>query len=125
MAALAKMRILVVEDHADTAASLSLLLSHAGATVEVSANGKDCLSLVDEFRPDVILLDLGLPGMSGLEVAREVRCIRHSPLLVALTGFAHQQYRDEAGAAGIEHFLVKPCAIDDLLAVLGGLKNCA
>lgn len=123
MAALTKLRILIVEDHADTAESLSLLLRHSGATVEVSKDGFSCLSLLDEFRPDVILLDLALPGMDGLEVARTVSLRQRAPAIVALTGYADPQRRHQAAEAGIRHFLAKPYALRELIATLLDLQK--
>jgi CheY-like chemotaxis protein len=92
-----------------------------GHIVEYAINGYVALDVARRFRPDFALLDLGLPGMDGFEVCRQ---IRHDPSLqscrvVALTAFSQQEYRERAAQAGCELFLVKPVDVKVLEHLLG------
>jgi CheY-like chemotaxis protein len=119
--ALEDLRILVVDDNHDAADTLCTLLTAFGATVSVAYSGRDALENVESFEPDVTLLDIGMPGMDGYEVARRIRADgRHEDmLLIALTGWGQEKDRRRSRAAGIDHHLVKPPDIGvlkDLLA---------
>src|SRR5438105_4057607 len=83
------LRILIVEDNIDSAVSMAILLRMYDHAVEIAANGPIALEKVRMDKPDVVLLDLGLPGMSGYDVARQlsVRRPRKTPLLIAVTGY--------------------------------------
>jgi len=117
-------RILVVDDNRDAAQSLGLLLKVLGAEVRIEFNGPDALTAMDAFRPAVVLLDIGMPGMDGLEVARQ---IRERPefrgtTLIALTGWGQEDDRRRSQLAGFDHHLTKPAdvtAIEGLLDSLG------
>ena len=103
-------RILVVDDVIDTANSLAELLELMGHEVKAAYDGVTALKLAQDFRPDVILLDIGLPGISGFEVARQ---IRHNPALegvalVALTGYGQDEDRRQAEEAGFDRHFTKP-----------------
>ncbi|MCA9737796.1 MAG: response regulator, partial [Gemmatimonadetes bacterium] len=113
-------RILVVDDNADAGQTLATLLGLRGHVTQSVADGTDALRAVDSFRPDVVLLDLGMPGMDGLEVARRLRAARqgHDLLLVALTGWGQDEDRRRSRAAGFDAHLVKPVDVTDLEAVL-------
>jgi len=105
------LRVLVVEDDRDGAESLRQLLLLNGHTAEVAHNGPGALKLLGQFQPDVVLLDIGLPGaMDGLEVARQVgvRPDGTAPLLVALTGRGNDEDRRRSQLAGIHLHMVKP-----------------
>ena len=110
-AALPRRRILVVDDNVDAAKSLARLLTRLyGQEVRVAHDGPAALAAAGEFRPEVVLLDIGLPGMDGYEVARR---LRERPefeetLLVALTGWGQEADRERSRAAGFDHHLVKP-----------------
>lgn len=108
-------RILIVEDNSDSARSLGLLLELAGHKTFVAHEGPTALKMAREHRPDVVVLDIGLPGMSGYEVA-EVLSRESDALLIAMTGYAED---DKARQAGFHHYLVKPFERDALLALLG------
>ena len=115
-------RILVVDDNRDAADMLSALLSRLGATVAVAYGGSAALVEVDNFRPDAVLLDIGMPEMDGYEVARRIRA-EHSddaPQLIALTGWGQDQDYRRSELAGFDHHLVKPPNIDHLRSLLGG-----
>jgi CheY-like chemotaxis protein len=114
------LRILVVDDLVDTADSLAALLRIEGHAPRVAFRGNEALAEAEAFLPHVLLVDIAMPGMSGLEVARRVR---HLPgldniLIVATTAFDGEEIRGLASAAGIEHFLVKPYDTDALLALI-------
>ena len=103
-------RILVVEDNADSADGLATLLRLDGHVVRTEHDGPSAVAAAGDFRPDVILLDIGLPGMSGYEVAR---ALRRDPgvagaMLVAVTGYGQEEDRARSRAAGFDHHLVKP-----------------
>ena len=116
-------RIMVVEDHPDAAESLALLLELLGHRVRVFSEGGAALEAAHADPPDVMVVDIGLPGIDGYEVARRVRrdpVLRHA-VLIALTGYGCDDDRRESRAAGFDHHLVKPvepCALEDLVARL-------
>jgi CheY-like chemotaxis protein len=118
------LRVLVVDDNQDTAESLAALLLLKRHDVRTAYDGPTALQEAFEFRPDVLLLDLGLPGMSGYEVARLLREHEHlqDAVLIAVTGWGQDGDRRRTQEAGFRHHLVKPVApaeIDRLLAGLG------
>jgi CheY-like chemotaxis protein len=111
-------RILVVDDNADAAATVALLLDLEGHETRVAHAGEAALLEAEEFQPEVVLLDLGLPGLSGLEVARRLREQAPRPeslRLVALTGWGSEDDRRQAWEAGFDRHLVKPVELDKLL----------
>jgi CheY-like chemotaxis protein len=116
----AGLRILVVEDQADTAATLALLLRMEGHEVQVAPDGPAAVGAVQTAPPDVLLLDIGLPGMSGWEVARWVteQPAKKRPLLVAITGYGREEDRRRSEEAGIDLHLVKPVDPEKLLGLL-------
>ncbi len=114
--------ILVVDDSQDAAQMLSLLLEEMGHHVRTAYDGPAALKLVENFRPDVIFLDIGLPGMDGFQLAvkfREVPDLKHI-VLVALTGYGDEKHRRLSKEAGIDHHIVKPIDIDGLESTLEG-----
>jgi signal transduction histidine kinase len=115
-------RILVVDDNVDAAESLADLLQAGGHEVRTAYNGPSCLELAVNYQPEVVLLDIGLPGMDGYEVARRLRQI--PPLadvtLVALTGYGQKEDVARAKAAGFDSHMVKPVDADPLFGLLEG-----
>ncbi len=116
----ARSRILIADDNRDAAESLSMLLELNGHDVRVAHLGSAALSLAQAFRPDVALLDIGMPDLSGYEVAQ---ALRREPWgqgiqLVALTGWGQERDRQEAFAAGFNHHLTKPVDPDQLEAFI-------
>ncbi len=114
------LRVLVVEDCPDTRKSLTRLLGLWGHTVQSAPNGQAALDMVDTSRPDVILLDLGLPGLNGYEVARRLRSREdlEQPLVVSLTGYGRAEDRAQALDAGCDLHWIKPAepeALEQLL----------
>ncbi len=104
------LRILVVDDNVDAAEALAALLEISGHATWLAHTGQDALSVAAEQRPDVLLLDIGLPGIDGYEVARRIRADRSvpQPLLVALTGWGAEEDRRKGRDAGFDEHLVKP-----------------
>ncbi|BBU28656.1 hypothetical protein BTHE68_23900 [Burkholderia sp. THE68] len=113
-------RILLVDDSADAAFALSMLLEALGYVVRSEHDGPRALASIDDFKPDVVVLDIGLPGMSGFDVAREMRkreATQHA-LLLALTGWGSDADRRSALDAGFDHHLTKPVDVASLEALL-------
>jgi PAS domain S-box-containing protein len=103
-------RVLVVDDNRDATETLELLLQLWGHEVQSALNGPEALSRAMEFRPEIILLDIGLPGMSGYEVARQLRTLPgfRDVFIVAVTGYGQDSDRIHSQEAGFGHHLVKP-----------------
>ena len=113
-------RILIVDDNADAAATLNVLLSSLGYETCVATTGIEALNQAPGFKPDVVLLDIGLPGMDGYEVARRLRAVIHRPMkIVAVTGWGQEADRQRSREAGIDVHLVKPIDSGDLQSALG------
>lgn len=113
-------RILLVDDSVDAALALSMLLEALGHEVRTEHDGPRALAALDEFKPEVVVLDIGLPGMSGFDVAREMRQREATKdvLLLALTGWGSDADRQAALDAGFDHHLTKPVTIEALEAAL-------
>ena len=118
-------RLLVVDDNVDAADSLAMLLRLQGHEVRVAHDGPATLEMVKGYRPEMLFLDIGMPGMDGYEVARRIR--REPQLagvvLVALTGWGQEADRRRSSAAGFDHHLVKPVEPDAVQKVLAGLHR--
>jgi two-component system CheB/CheR fusion protein len=112
--------VLLVEDNLDAAEALSELLRMWGHEVEVAHDGVSALRTARTVEPDVVLLDIGLPGMDGYEVARELRAIPGlaASRLIALTGYGQESDRRRSSLAGVDHHLVKPVDLERLRALL-------
>ncbi len=113
-----RQRILVVDDNRDAADSLARLLLLAGHPVQTQYDGNAALDEMDRFKPDVVLLDIGLPGMNGYDVARCLRNRRRDLLLIAITGYGQEEDRRSAVAAGFDHHFVKPIDLKQLQETL-------
>jgi PAS domain S-box-containing protein len=113
-------RVLVVDDNHDAADSLGMLLEFLGAEVKVVHDGHAALEEMKSFHPAVVLLDLGMPGMNGLEVARRMRedPQASTTTLVALTGWGQREDRRRTEEAGFDYHLVKPADIGTLQSIL-------
>jgi signal transduction histidine kinase len=112
--------ILVVDDNQDSACSMTLLLELQGHKVQVAHAGHTALRLAGECSPDVILLDIGMPGMNGYEVARQLRSqpAFSDTLLIAVTGYGRASDVKQTESAGFDHHLVKPIDYDKLQSLL-------
>jgi PAS domain S-box-containing protein len=114
-------RILIVDDNRDSALSLALLLQLGGYQTHTAHDGPAAVDAARAFRPEVALLDIGLPGLNGYEVARRIRkeLGLKDAILVALTGWGQDEDRRRAREAGFDHHLVKPVDPQELRALLG------
>jgi PAS domain S-box-containing protein len=119
--AMPKFRILVVDDYADAAESLMMLLQSSGHEVETADCGKKAIERAQVFRPQVVLLDIGLPDIDGYEAARQLRALPETKdaILIALSGYA-QSSNNECSAA-FNHHLLKPLNFDELSSLLASL----
>ena len=109
-------RILLVDDDPDSSEPLSLLLQSKGHETRVATDGAQAISVADEFKPNCVLLDLGLPRMDGYEVARRLRDRPYGSdvVLVAVTGWAGRDIRSRAAEAGFDYHIVKPVNWDEV-----------
>jgi CheY-like chemotaxis protein len=115
-------RVLVADDNLDAAESLQMWLQMSGHEVEIAQDGPATLAAAESFRPDVVLLDLGMPGMTGLEVARRIREAEwgRGMILMALTGWGQEEDRQRTAEAGFDHHLTKPIDPDRIDALIRG-----
>ena len=117
------LRVLIVEDNIDAAETMTLVLEASGHDVRTAHDGATGLKLALDFRPNVVLLDIGLPGMDGFEVAKRLRQQTHlgSVVLVAMTGYGEASARQLSLEAGFDHHLVKPADFKKLQDILAGV----
>jgi CheY-like chemotaxis protein/anti-sigma regulatory factor (Ser/Thr protein kinase) len=117
------LRIMVVDDYADAAESLAILLQMEGHEVRTAQCGLRAVELAQEFRPQVALLDIGLPGLNGYEVANRLRSLPETQeaLLIALTGYGQAEDRNRSQVAGFDHHLLKPVNFELLLGLLASI----
>jgi DNA-binding response OmpR family regulator len=122
---LRRLRLLVVEDHVDIAESMAMLLTLNGHQVRVVRDGPAALQAVGEEEPDIVLLDLGLPGMTGYEVAKRLiaRNPRKRPFLSGMTGFGSEDDRRHCWKAGIDLHMLKPVDMEQLEGILNRFRN--
>jgi CheY-like chemotaxis protein len=120
-----RLRVLIVDDNEDAATTLGRLLTLLGRDVHVVHDGPRAIAEVVRFEPRVILMDLGMPGMDGLETARHIRArpAGQEVILIALTGWGQDQDRQRTEDAGFAAHLVKPVNINQLESLLGSLTN--
>jgi DNA-binding response OmpR family regulator len=110
----------VVDDNEDAANSLATLLEVMGYQVRTAYDGPEAIEVADEFQPAVALLDIGLPRLSGYDIARHVREKRGAEvLLVAITGWGQEDDRRRAREAGFDHHFTKPADFEVLLELIG------
>jgi PAS domain S-box-containing protein len=113
-------RLLVVDDNRDSANTLAALLETMGHEVRIAYDGAHAVALAAEYRPDGVFLDIGLPGMSGYDVARTLRSsptVAHTKL-IAFTGYGQDEDRQRAREAGFDHLLVKPAGVGDVAKII-------
>jgi CheY-like chemotaxis protein len=120
-------RILAVDDNVDSAESLRLLLEITGHEVLTAHNGPAALDAARQFQPHIVLLDIGLPGMNGYEVAQRLRAQpgMEKALLVALTGYSQDDDRRRSQEAGFNAHLVKPADLETLQALFADFETAA
>lgn len=116
-------RILVVDDNTDAAESLSLLLQLNSHEIRTATNGRDALVLAQEFVPDVAFLDIGMPGMTGFELATRLRAMPTlaGMTIVAVTGWGSEEDQARSREAGFDHHFTKPIAAETVSRLLAGL----
>jgi PAS domain S-box-containing protein len=119
------LRILVVDDNVDTADSMAMLVGMLGHEVKTEHDGHSAVRTASAFRPDVVLLDIGLPGLNGYEVASRIRQqpSLDNTVLIAITGYGHETDRQLGMKAGIDHYLVKPVDFDRVRRILGTIAE--
>jgi CheY-like chemotaxis protein/nitrogen-specific signal transduction histidine kinase len=119
------LRVLVVDDNVDLARSLASLLKASGHDVRTAHDGPRALEAAREFRPNAVLLDIGLPGMNGFEVAQRMRQepILQNVVLVAMTGYGQETDRQRSQAAGFDHHLLKPADFALVQQVLATVRE--
>jgi CheY-like chemotaxis protein/two-component sensor histidine kinase len=113
-------RVLVIDDNQDQANSLGMLLKVMGHEVSVAYNGQMALELVEEFTPQIAMVDIGLPGMNGYEVGRRLKDKFPGVILVAQTGWGQERDRRKSQEAGFDYHLVKPINPESLKNILSG-----
>jgi CheY-like chemotaxis protein len=123
--ALANKRILLADDNRDAAESLAIILRLEGHEVELAHDGAAALRAFAQNRPDVALLDIGMPSTSGYEVARQIRANPDGArvLLIAITGWAQDSDKAQSRAAGFDHHLTKPVEPEMLIELLGPARD--
>lgn len=119
-------KVLVVDDNVASAQSLAMVLKLDGHEVQVAHDGTEAIEAVRRFRPIAVLMDIGLPGMDGYEVARRLRddpdLAKSLALVIAVTGYAEDEARRRSSEAGFNHHLVKPVDPDLVLALIASLE---
>jgi CheY-like chemotaxis protein len=120
-----RLRVIVADDDRDAVMTLATILQHEGHEVREVYRGSEVLRMVRDFDPDVALIDIGMPGMTGYDVAREIRQIfgRQRPVLVAVTGWKKASDRIAAQIAGFDHHLAKPFEPETLLGLLAQVPS--
>ena len=113
-------RVLVVDDNVDLSRALTTLLSRFGYEAQAVNDGLTAIEAARALRPEVVLLDLGLPGIDGFEVARRLRCEEgfEETTIIAITGYGQEDGSRYSRAEGFNHHLIKPVQIETLVALL-------
>jgi len=114
-------RVLVVDDNRDSAESMAMVLAMLGHETRAVHDGRQALEVAETFQPDVILLDIGMPGMNGYDTCRRIRAQPWASrmMLVAMTGWGHEDDRKRSQEAGFDHHLTKPVELESLKQLLG------
>lgn len=119
-----KRRLLVVDDNKDAAESMSMLLEMWGHEVAFAYDGPSAIETAEQWRPEAVFLDIGLPGMDGYQVAERLRALPQAKdaVLIAITGYGQEDDRLRSQRAGIDYHLVKPVAPDALRNLIDSLQ---
>src|SRR5208283_5026992 len=119
------LRVLVVDDNVDTVTTLTLLVQESGHDVRTAFDGSAVLEAALDYRPNVVLLDIGLPGLNGFEVAKQLRQqpALQKAVLVAMTGYGRESDRQRSQEAGFDHHLVKPGDFGKVLQILASVAE--
>jgi CheY-like chemotaxis protein len=126
-AAATRRRLLVVDDNQDSAESMAILLGAQGHEIHVAYDGPSALSKAVEVRPQLILLDIGLPDMDGYEVIKQMRAepALTGAVIAAMTGYGQDEDRALSRAAGFDHHLVKPVPMELVIQLIEALPPAA
>jgi len=118
-------RVLQVDDNLDVADSQMLLLRCLGVDAQAAYDGETALAMIPEFRPHMVIMDIGMPGMDGYETARRIRQLPEGKdlILAALTAWSHDDARRQTAEAGFDHHFVKPLPIEALEKLLASLHS--
>ncbi len=118
------LRILIVDDSQDSAMTLGWLVEMLGAEYRLAHSGDQALKTAAEYTPNLVLLDIGLPGMSGYDVCKKMRDMPAlaDTVFAAQTGWGEEQHRRASKEAGFDHHLVKPVSMDSLQDLLASIK---
>ena len=121
---LAALRVLVVDDHVDLLDSLATVIQHFGPQVQTATTGELALALMEAWAPDLVLVDVGLPGMTGYEVAQHARLQSwgQALTLIAMTGWGGIEDQKRSLAAGFDQHILKPLDLDRLRAILDSVR---
>jgi len=113
-------RVLVVDDNLDVALGLAMLIETSGYEVKTALEGPSALEIAREFRPEFVVMDIGLPGMNGYELAEAFRAedVLRGATLIAISGFGQRHDHERARAAGFDHHMLKPVDLEILLPIL-------
>jgi CheY-like chemotaxis protein len=119
------LRVLVVDDNVDTVTTLALLVNECGHDARTAYDGSSVLEAALDYRPHVVLLDIGLPGLNGFEVAKQLRQqpALQNVVLVAMTGYGREGDRQRSQEAGFDHHLVKPGDFGKVLQILASVSE--
>ena len=117
-------RILLVDDNPDAAETLAMLLRHEEHEVRISHDGEAALEEAARFKPTIVLLDIGLPGRDGIEIARDLRSQNpeRRPTVIAISGYGQEELRQRAREAGIDHYFTKPVDFANLIRLFTTLR---
>lgn len=112
-----QLRVMIVEDHVEIARLFGVLLKSHGCHVQICGDGLDAIRSIHRFQPDVVLLDLRLPGIDGYQVAERIhkQMGELRPLIIVITAYSQDRYREMAMAAGADLYLTKPISGRDLI----------
>ena len=113
--------VLIVDDHVDAVETMQMLAQHWGHDVSIAHSGPEAIAAVETFHPEIALIDIGLPGISGYDVARALRKRHPEMQLVAMTGHGRDEDRKSAYVAGFDAHLVKPLGLEELQALMRGV----
>jgi len=117
------LKIVLADDNQDAAHSLGMILQVEGHDVQLAHDGEEALAAIRANEPDVALLDIGMPRMSGLEVASQVRADGSTITLIAITGWGQTADREKSAASGFDHHLIKPVDSSELLRLLSTIER--
>ena len=119
------LRVLIVDDNVDTVTTLALLVKESGHDVRMAYDGPAVLETALDYRPDVVLLDIGLPGLNGFEIAKRLRQqpALENAVLVAMTGYGRESDLQRSFDAGFDHHLIKPGDFAKVLQILASVSE--